>query len=95
MEAITNDILQHIGDRAKSNWYVGIATDVKDRLFSDHNVDEKNGSWIFRKAASEKEARDIEQSLLDNYSFKGGTGGGGNPQHVYAYQITSSTREDR
>ncbi len=31
---------------ANSDWYVGIASDPRDRLFNDHNVDEQNGFWM-------------------------------------------------
>ncbi len=90
---IVTDVLNYIGAEAKSGWYVGIATNARTRLFQDHNVDEKNGRWIYRNADSEIDARDTEKYLLDNYSFKGGTGGGDNPRYVYAYKITSATRE--
>ena len=28
-----------------SNWYVGIASDIEQRLFGDHNVDKEKGQW--------------------------------------------------
>jgi len=34
--------------RAYSNWYCGIASNPKDRLFREHNVSEENG-WIYRQ----------------------------------------------
>lgn len=87
------ETLNHIGSDSKSNWYVGIATNPKDRLFIDHSVDEKNGKWIHSARLNETDARDTEKYLLDNYPFKGDTGGGINPCYVYAYKITSETRE--
>ena len=44
---IVTDVLNYIGAEAKSGWYVGIATNAKNRLFQNHKVDEKNGYWIY------------------------------------------------
>ncbi len=90
---IVSDILNHIGWESKSDWYVGIATDVSTRLFQDHNVDKKNGRWIHCDAQSETDARDTERHLLQNYPFQGGTGGGNYPRYVYAYKVTPATKE--
>ncbi len=78
---------------AYSSWYCGIASSPRDRLFDDHNVDEKNGCWIYKDAGSESSARQIEKHFLDK-GCKGGDGGGGySTRYVYAYKITNSTRE--
>jgi hypothetical protein len=91
---IVADILEYVGSAKKSEWYVGIATDVQDRLFSGHNVPEKGSQgWIYRTASSEQNARDTEKHLLNTYSFKGGAGGGDCPKCIYAYKITGSTKE--
>lgn len=91
---IINDILNYVGNGKKSDWYVGIATNVKDRLFSGHNVPERGSAgWIYRTAATEQNARDTEKYLLDYYGFKGGTGGGICPKCVYAYKITTYTQQ--
>ena len=75
------------------DWYCGIASDPKKRLFVDHNVDKGNGYWIHRDAGSENTARQIEQYFI-NKGCKGGGGGGDySTRHVYAYKITNSTRE--
>ena len=61
---IINDILTYVGNQKKSDWYVGIATDIEERLFSNHNV-AKNGSagWIFRTAVSEQNADNGKSNL--------------------------------
>lgn len=93
-EKIVSDILQYTGTTNTSGWYVGIATDVKQRLFGDHNVQENGvAGWIYRQASCEKDCRDTESHLLEKYRFKGGTGGGDKPAYLYAYKITSSTVE--
>ncbi len=93
-----NQIVQEIDSYIKQNgggyhqWYAGIATNPRDRLFSDHNVDEKSGTWIYQDCGSENTARQIEKYFL-NLGCKGGTGGGISPKFVYAYKITRDTKE--
>lgn len=68
-----------------SDWYVGVATDPRKRLFNDHNVDEKNGIWIYEQATSDAVARAVEQAYLDA-GHDGGAGGGDQSSvYVYAY----------
>ena len=88
------DIKNYVGEHggSYSGWYAGIATNPKDRLFSDHNVQEEGGAWIFNNAGSEQNARDTEKHLL-NIGFDGGDGGGDTPIYVYAYKKTSDTIE--
>lgn len=77
--------------RVRADWYVGIATDVEKRLFVEHNVD-RNGWWIYRKADSERAAREAEAELLE-LGYDGGTGGGDCPKYVYAYLKGPNTRQ--
>lgn len=91
------EIISHINgyvagcrDQIKINWYVGIATNPKDRLFKDHCVDEKMTPWIYRLALDEKTARDAEKALLE-LGYSGGTGGGDKPTFVYAFHKESYT----
>ena len=82
-------------DTTYSNWYVGIASDPKDRLFNDHNVNEKPGIWIFQECENDSVARDIEKYFVDTMKTKGGSGGGDEDSiYVYAYKITSTTKEN-
>lgn len=74
-------------------WYVGIASDVRHRLFVDHNVNEKNDAWIHRDCATDTAARSVE-NYFHNRGYDGGPGGGDRTtRHVYAYRKTSSTRQ--
>ncbi len=93
LQQVVLDILKYANLAPNSRWYVGIATNPRERLFNQHNVSEANGRWIYRNAGTEQNARDTEAYLLRNYSFKGGPGGGTWPRSVYAYEITSSTIE--
>ena len=73
------------------DWYVGIASDVKDRLFNDHNVDKDNGLWAHSTADSSSIARAVESALLAD-GVDGGKGGGDDSTTtVYVYVKTSGT----
>jgi hypothetical protein len=92
--AIINDIITYSNKEGnpKSTWYVGIASDPKNRLFNDHNVDKEHGWWIYRDTDSDTSARKIESFLLERYGFDGDNGGGDyTTKSVYAYKKTSST----
>jgi hypothetical protein len=76
-----------------ADWYVGIASDAERRLFNDHAVSKENGAWIWIRAASSEDARAAEKSLLA-LGMDGGSGGGDyDSDCVYAYKITSTTKE--
>lgn len=92
---IIADIEEHIEDRGGEldQWYVGIAAKPRERVFSDHAVDEKTGKWIWRRASSSAVAREIEKHFLE-LGAAGGTGGGNDEtEFVYAYRITPDTVE--
>ncbi|MDE2079406.1 MAG: hypothetical protein KGI73_03405 [Patescibacteria group bacterium] len=95
-ETIKSDFKAHIQNNGGnySNWYVGIAADPKARLFNDHSVQEHGGAWIYDQAMSSDSAREVEDYFINVLGTQGGPGGGdSNTDWVYAYKITSSTRE--
>lgn len=74
-----------------SNWYVGVASDPRARLFTDHAVQENGDYWIYQTADSSGDARDVEEYFL-NLGCDGGTGGGDSTtKSVYAYKKNSHT----
>ncbi|MBP6989321.1 hypothetical protein KBB48_00930 [Candidatus Shapirobacteria bacterium] len=76
------------------DWYFGIAADPKQRLFVDHSVTEKGDVWIYRPCINSESARKIEDYFVNNLETKGDVGGGDNDtKYVYAYLITSHSRE--
>ena len=92
---IIGEMESHITDCGGGigRWYVGIAAKPEDRLFDDHSVDKEKDAWIYRTASSDSIARDIEKHFLDK-GAKGGAGGGDkDSKSVYAYRISSRTRE--
>ena len=89
-------IMRYINNnnRDYSSWYVGIASNPRTRLFTDHNVSKQNGSWVYKNAGSEEIARAVEKYIIENHNTKGDTGGGDNTTtSVYAYLTTNSTKE--
>jgi hypothetical protein len=46
-------------------WHIGITRDPRQRLFDDHQVDYRSDAWIWRTAASEGEALQIQSYFLE------------------------------
>lgn len=95
-QEIADDIIKYINNSnvPYGQWYIGIASDYRARLFNDHNVSEKGGMWIYRQASSEQDARHVEAWLIDKLKTQGDSGGGdSSTRYVYAYRITTDTIE--
>jgi len=93
---IASQIKDYIDKRggSYSGWYVGIAKDPEDRLFRDHNVDQKNGKWIYSPAASRNAADRVEKYFTQRLGAKGNPGGGDDETTwVYAYKIEWYTKQ--
>ena len=96
-ESIKVDIKAYIqkNGEAYSDWYVGIASDPRERLFNGHNVTEKGGAWIYREAENSSAAREVEAYFVNTLGTDGGSGGGDySTKSVYAYKKTSTTKEN-
>jgi len=88
-----SDYIEKCGG-AYSSWNVGIASDPRQRLFIDHNVDEENGQWIYCPYESSNVARAVEEFFINTLRTSGGVGGGDlTTRYVYAYRITGYTRQ--
>jgi hypothetical protein len=91
---IIADINSHIKEEGSGYraWYCGITSDPKSRLFTEHNVSDKNAWWIYRQASSAQIAREIEDFFVNECGTDGGPGGGDETsKYVYAYKKTAST----
>lgn len=87
------EIVEHMDNQGKaySDWYCGIASNPRERLFNEHHVDERNGLWIYSPCSSDTAARDVEAKLI-NLGCNGGCGGGDETTiYVYAYLKTCQT----
>ncbi len=89
-QQIVNDFENYMFG-SNADWYVGITNDPKDRLFSEHGVDEQSGNWIHAPADTNQIARDVEKYFLDKGCDGGGGGGDNSSTKVYAYKKTQST----
>ena len=88
---ITSYLATNFGTDYIHYWYVGIASDVEQRLFGDHMVDRNGLGWVFREAFDASHAREAETMLL-NRGHDGGTGGGDHTTvFVYAFRKVPGT----
>jgi hypothetical protein len=90
-----DNILDHINNRggAMSDWYVGIAYDYIQRLFTEHNVSRERDDWIYVGCLTSFDARTAEKTLHD-LGCDGAPGGGDvNTNYVYAFRKTSMTKQ--
>jgi hypothetical protein len=76
-----------------NGWYVGITSDIEERLFGYHKVTRPRGWWIWRPCLNATEARNLEAA----YHRAGCQGAGGGGDHgcvyIYAYAVTMTTVE--
>ncbi len=86
-----NDKLKKHRATTNDQWYVGIATDPKDRLFKDHNVDKSQDQWAYSKADTEEIARSVEKRFLDAGCDGGPGGGDTGSKLVYVYLKSGRT----
>ena len=77
-----------------SRWYVGIAEDPDNRLFTEHNVPRDNYWWIYRELATKEAAAEVEKFFLDKGARGGGGGGTDKSVFAYAFVIGSNTKEE-
>jgi hypothetical protein len=94
-QQIIADIEAHIrkSGHAYREWYAGVTSDIEERLFRAHGVSRENHWWIHRETTSSDIARNVEAYLLRQGCQGGGGGGDNSSRWVYAYVITSQTRE--
>ena len=95
MEKTISEVVNYISSRggSYSDWYAGIASDPKDRLFNDHRVDEKADCWIFRDCGSDGVARNVERHFLAKRCQGGDGGGDYQTKYFYAYKVKPHTHE--
>lgn len=95
MEAIITAFEKFMGQHGQyyGEFYVGIASDPIDRLTNGHGCDATVPNVYWTQPLHTNIVRDIENYFLQK-GARGGSGGGGfNTCYIYAYKITSGTRE--
>jgi hypothetical protein len=93
-QQLTSELSEHMrkGGGTYREWYVGISSDARARLFNGHGVAEKGDWWIYTEADTNQDARDVEQYFL-KLGCDGGPGGGDyTSKMIYAYKKNSHTR---
>ncbi len=94
-QSVVNEIHAHMRKQggSPSSWYVGITSDIEQRLFGDHGVPKENHWYCYRETFTSNDARSVEKAFLD-YGCDGGSGGGDDTStFVYAYLKTSITKQ--
>jgi hypothetical protein len=92
-QEIISDIEKHFNGIEYRDCYIGITSDIEERLYKDHNVSKDSGHWIYRTANSNNTAREIEEYFIKNRMDGGGSGGNENTKIVYAYKKTAYTKQ--
>lgn len=91
---IIGDIDRHLKDSGKqyySEFYVGVSKNAPKQMLERHHVRRDGSWWIYRTAASQKVAREIEKHYLDLGMRGNQNSDEGNM--VYTYEITATTAE--
>ncbi len=77
-------------EKAHSDWYCGIASNVEDQLFDDHNVQRKDDLWVHSECESSGAAGAVVKALLE-LGCDGRIEGDDDSIYVYAFLKSSST----
>jgi len=89
-----NAFLHWYGNRkTNKDFYIGVTSNLDDRLFTAHKVKKEDNRYIACYADSEEIAREVEQMGLSQ-QMQGDTGGGtgdGDVRWVYCYELMDYT----
>ena len=94
-QQIMNEVIVHMGkyDGNYLDWYAGVATDAKAKLFNDHGVKESADAWICRQCGNDDAAREIERYFIKKGCKGGPVGEEKSSRYFYAYMIQAHTRQ--
>jgi hypothetical protein len=95
VQSIIQEMNAHMQKSGFNNdrWYVGITSDIEERLFGFHQVPRQNHWYAYRLAFNDTDARTIE-AAYHKAGCKGASGGGDHTAvFIYAYVITTQTVE--
>lgn len=71
-----------------NEWYVGLASDPRQKLFVTHNVSEKFDAWMYRQASSAEVALSVTKTLLDIGCVGDSSSDDDGARTVYIYHTT-------
>ena len=95
-QTIIDEIRGHLaksGKRYYSDFYIGITSDVEQRMFKEHNVPKNNAWWIYRTAKNHDIAQKFEKHFL-NHGMRGDNKGENTTGNiVYCYAVSPTTTE--
>ncbi len=93
-QQIIEEITRHMRKRGgkPGAWYVGTSADARTALFGKHEVKEKGGHWIRRRAGSADEAREVQRHFVDVLATDGTPATDAAADMVYAYRKAPQTR---
>ena len=93
-QEIIDDIKKYIQEKRGDYglWYVGVSSNARNSLFSEHKVKEKEDFWIYKTALSSEIAREVEKYFLIVLGTDGLIGNGEETSRmVYTYRKTTHT----
>lgn len=75
-------------------WYVGIASDPKQKLQTDHGVDLEKDIWLYKQAVSFTACKTVQRYFLDKLKTDGDLVSTGNEDTdcVYLYKKSERTK---
>ena len=75
------------------SWYIGIANDIKKKLFEHHNVNDQNGKWIYITVPSNSDAKEIKKYFEERLVSIDNEDDDDNGLIVFAYKINTATKQ--
>jgi len=93
-QEIIDDLKKYIQEKRGDYglWYVGVSSNARNSLFSEHKVKEKEDFWIYKTALSSEIAREVEKYFLIVLGTDGLIGNGEETSRmVYTYRKTTHT----
>jgi hypothetical protein len=85
IEQDIDNLIQNSGGSYRE-WYVGLAINPRQCLFSEHHVSEKSGTWTYKDAGNETTARALETVFLKK-GCKGGAAKKDSSRHIYIFKM--------
>jgi hypothetical protein len=73
------------------DWYVGLAVNVEENLFNEHQLNPETDVWIFKEIPDEKEGVRIREYFLNMGCVSGISDMTDRARYVYLYRRSSKS----